>query len=197
MVETCVFASDLTLFEGLVWKLMNLQIKWGQCSEWHDWYKGFKEQQTTVWSGISKARASLKASSIHPETQQRAAEQILQTTRCKNGSLKCQSLIHSIWRAPCASCLSAMPQNGSEKRRGLSITIPDHPLLRRIRKGWAPGLRQGKQNNPYLTLSTCQETVHTLLLSSLFKRKKKNHELIYMIRVLKVLKSQIRFGLNK
>lgn len=90
MAETCVFASDLTCFEGLVWKLMNLQIKWGQCSEWHDWYKGFKEQQTTVWSAISKARASLRAISIYPETQQRAAEQILQTTRCKNGSLKCQ-----------------------------------------------------------------------------------------------------------
>ncbi len=111
----------------------------------------FKEQQTTVWSAISKARASLRASSIHPETQQRAAEQILQMTRCKNGSLKCQSLIHSIWKAPCASCLSAMPQNGSEKRRGPSITMPDHLPLRRIRKGWAPGLRRGKQNNPYLT----------------------------------------------
>lgn len=63
MAEIYIFASDLTLFEGLVWKLMNPRIKWGQRSEWHDWYKGFKEQQTAVWSAISKARASLRASS--------------------------------------------------------------------------------------------------------------------------------------
>lgn len=120
MAEACVFASDLMLFEGLVWKLMNLQISAQSptSSTWHDWYEGFKEQQTTVWSAISKARASLRASSIHPETQQRAAEQILQTSRCKNGSLKCQSLIHSIWTAPRDSSLSAMPQNGLERKKG-------------------------------------------------------------------------------
>lgn len=33
--ETRLFASDLTLFENLVWKLMNLQIKQGQCSVPH------------------------------------------------------------------------------------------------------------------------------------------------------------------
>lgn len=97
-------------------------------SVWHDWYKGFKDPQTTVWSVISKARASLKASSIRPETQQRAAEQILQSTRCKNGSLKCQSLIHSIWTAPRASCWSAMPQRfGGEK--GIFSIGQDHPSL--------------------------------------------------------------------
>lgn len=85
--------------------------------------KGFKELQTTVWSAISKVRASLRAGSIRPETQQRAAEQILQSTRCKNGSLKCQSLISFIWTAPRASCLSAKPQNGSEKRKGILYRV--------------------------------------------------------------------------
>lgn len=54
--------------------------------------KDFKAPKSRVWSSYSKVSCVFeKNNSVRQETQQRTAEQILQTRKCKKWSLKCQS----------------------------------------------------------------------------------------------------------
>lgn len=74
--------------------------------------------------------------SIGPGNQQRDAEQILQTDRCKDGSLTCRSLILSIQKPSCLQDIGLVEKWDSSSQGSTAAT------------GWAPDYSEENKTSP-------------------------------------------------